>query len=154
MRSPFGDQEGSRFAEASNVKRVSVPRARSRRQISLVEPVERRNTIAFSSGEIEGSQTLPGAPTGPTSFPARSYQTIWLPAEPLLAYRRVPFSETLTSAKLRLLLNATPSAMGNTAPDACPLLTSNGWAINVFSRMNRRWPAANATLDTSANTRR
>src|SRR5215831_17443370 len=126
MRSPFGDQEGSRFAEASNVKRVSVPRARSRRQISLNEPVERRNTIAFSFGEIEGSHTLPGAPTGSTSFPVRSNQTIWLPGETLLAYRSVPFSETLTSAKLRLLLNVTPSATGNTAPDGCPLLASNG----------------------------
>jgi hypothetical protein len=36
MRSAFGDQKGEKFSEASDVKRTSVLRAKSRIQISAV----------------------------------------------------------------------------------------------------------------------
>src|SRR5215813_15291242 len=116
MRSPLGDQKGSRLAEeALNVNRFSILRDRSHSQISLLEPVERRNATALSSGEIEGSETAPGAPKAPRSFPSRSNQTICPVSE--LAYSSIPFSETVTSAKLTPAVNETLSATRSGSPE-------------------------------------
>src|SRR5438093_4634891 len=65
--------------------------------------VKRRNTTDFSSGEIAGSRR---GPTVPRSFPARSYQAIWLAlylrrsavaaSPPPPAYSSTPVSDAVT----------------------------------------------------------
>src|SRR5713226_8250098 len=75
MRSPLGDQNGPALIGGSLVKRASVRRLRSRTHRSPPMAELRQNTTDFSSGEIAGSQTGPGAPTGPRDLPDRSNQT-------------------------------------------------------------------------------
>ena len=79
MRRPSGDQTGLKLPEASNVKRVSTPRASSWSQMSLLmlKLVFRGAASVFSSGESANSTVRAGAPTFPRGLPPRSYQTSW-----------------------------------------------------------------------------
>src|SRR5262245_8961222 len=73
IRSPLGDQNGVAFVDASLVRRVSVPRIKSRTHRSKNEaPFKRWKATDFSSGEIAGRVPAPGAPTVLSSFPLRS----------------------------------------------------------------------------------
>src|SRR6516164_9812682 len=65
IRSLLGDQNGTTFADTSLVRRVSVPRARSRSHRSVEAPFARPKATDFSSGEIAGQKTAAAAPTGP-----------------------------------------------------------------------------------------
>src|ERR1035438_3413920 len=100
MRSPLGDQKGVLLIETSLVKRVSVPRARSRNHRSAPAELLRRNTTDFPSGEMAGLKTGPGSTARLSNTPERSYQAIWfsLPAAPPFAYSRTPLSETVAGA--------------------------------------------------------
>src|SRR5215470_7633161 len=102
MRSPLGDQTGERFCPPV-VKRVSVPRTRSRSEMSAPPPLTVRvNATVFSSGEIVGVNRRPvlGASTGVSILPLRSNQTIWFtpPAASPLQYKSTPDSEAVTGA--------------------------------------------------------
>src|SRR5215469_11047846 len=80
IRSPVGDHTGPTLVEASVVRRRSAPRVRSHSHKSATElefVVRRRYMSDFSSGEIAGSKTGPGAATVPPRVPVRSYQAIW-----------------------------------------------------------------------------
>jgi len=160
MRSPLGDQKGERLREASLVKRVSVPRLRSRIQRSAPPLDSRENATDFSSGERAGWR--PDMPTGPRDLPVRSNQPIWdcPPADPPAAYSSTPLSETV-AGRCPKGLNGTPSDTGTTSPETCALTGSKGADTRVFSRTKRRWPVrsprmegANTAADASGKTRR
>src|SRR5262245_36037586 len=96
MRSPLGDQPGERFCPPV-VKRVSVPRTRSRSEMSAAPLLTVLvNATVFSSGEIVGANRRPalGASTG-LILPVRSNQTISFapPAASPLQYKSTPDSE-------------------------------------------------------------
>src|SRR6516165_9743470 len=55
-RSLLGDQNGTPFTDTSLVRRVSVPRARSRSHRSVEAPFARPKATDFSSGEIAGQR--------------------------------------------------------------------------------------------------
>src|SRR5215468_2398550 len=72
IRSPLGDQNGVALVDAPLVRRVSVPRTKSRTHRSLEASFKRWKATDFSSGEIAGRLPAPRVPTVLSSFPLRS----------------------------------------------------------------------------------
>src|SRR5579872_4803205 len=99
IRSPFGDQTAPPLKDASNVNRVSAPRARSCSHRSALLPLIFEIATVFSSGERWTSQYGDRGIASPSALPERSNQARVAPAtERPPWWTRTPLRETESGA--------------------------------------------------------